>query len=266
VRWFAGTPLLWLGGAGLLACATIRKARWPALLLLLPAAFYVWSMHSSGTPIYVPDLWPNSYYNTRYALALFPALVFGAAALGALAPARARLAVAVAVAAIAAMPWLAHPRPEAWITWKESQVNSVARRAWTRQAADFLAPRYRAGSGIITTFGDISGIYRQAGIPLRDTLTWDNWPLWPAAMARPDLFLWEEWAVVRQGDPVQSALLRTGLRGPRYELVKIVSVPGAPVVEIYHCCIGAVLELSKNANSVHQSARSEERLPADMEK
>ena len=139
-RWFAGTPLLWLGAAGLLACAAFRKARWPALLLLLPAVFYVWSMHSSGTPIFVPDLWPNSYYNTRYGLALFPALALGAAALAALVPARARPAAAVAVAAIAAAPWLAHPRPEAWITWKESQVNSVARRAWTRQAADFLAP------------------------------------------------------------------------------------------------------------------------------
>ena len=237
-RWCAGTPLLWLGGAGLLACAAIRKARWPALLLLLPAAFYVWSVHSSGNPIFVPDLWTKSYYNTRYGLALFPALAFGAAALAALAPARARPAAAVAIAAVAAAPWLANPRPEAWITWKESQVNSVARRAWTRQAVDFLAPRYHAGSGIITTFGDITGIYRQAGIPLRDTLTWDNWPLWPAAIARPDLFLWEEWAVVNSGDPVQSALLSARLKGPRYELVKIVTVPGAPVVEIYHCCMG----------------------------
>ena len=265
-RWFAGTPLLWLGAAGLLACAAFRKARWPALLLVLPAAFYVWSMHSSGTPIYVPDLWPNSYYNTRYGLALFPSLALGAAALAALAPARARPAAALAVAAIAAAPWLVHPRPEAWITWKESQVNSVARRAWTRQAADFLATRYRAGSGVFTTFGDITGIYRHAGIPLRDTLTWDNWPLWPAAIARPDLFLWEEWAVVRGGDPVQSALLRAGFRGPRYELVKIVTVPGAPAIEIYHCCIGVASGSSNDANPIHQSAWSKERFPADMEK
>ena len=35
-------------------------------------------------------------------------------------------------------PWLIHPRPDAWITWKESQVNSEARRAWTREAAAYL--------------------------------------------------------------------------------------------------------------------------------
>jgi hypothetical protein len=239
VRWCAGVPLMWLGAAGLGACAAVRKAWWPALLLWLPGVFYIWSMHSSGgTPIYLPDLWPNSYYNSRYGLALFPALAFSAAALVWLVPARAQRLAAAAVVLAAAAPWLIHPRPDAWITWKESQVNSEARRAWTREAAAYLAPRYRPGSGIITTFGDISGIFRTAGIPLRETLTWDNWPHWPAAVSRPDLFLWEEWAVVMGGDPVQTALLRAGVNGPRYELVKIVMAPHAPVLEIYHCCIG----------------------------
>ena len=238
VRWCAGVPLFWIGIAGIAACARSPKARWPALLLMLPGVFYVWSMHSSGTPIFVPDLWPNSYYNSRYGLALFPALAFGAAGLVAWLPPPRRSLAAVAAVLIAAAPWLIHPKPEAWITWKESQVNSDARRAWTRQAADYLAAHYRPGSGIITTFGDITGIFRTAGIPLRETLTWDNWPHWPAAIARPNLFLWEDWAVVMGGDPVQTALLRAGVHGPRYELMKVVMVPRAPVIEIYHCCIG----------------------------
>jgi hypothetical protein len=266
VRWCAGVPLLWLGTAGLAACVALRRAWWPALLLLLPGVFYVWSMHSSGgTPIFLPDLWPNSYYNSRYGLALFPALALGAAALVSLVPARAQRIAGVAVVLAAAIPWLIAPRPDAWITWKESQVNSAARRAWTREAAEYLGPRYRRGSGIITTFGDITGIYRMAGIPLRETLTWDNWPHWPAAVARPDLFLWEEWAVVMGGDPVQTALLRAGAKGPRYELVKIVMAPHAPVVEIYHCCIG-LTPVNQDANSVYESARGEERFPADEER
>jgi hypothetical protein len=264
-RWCAGAPLCWLGAAGLAVCAAVRPARWPALLLLLPAGFYVWSIHSSGTPIFVPDLWPHSYYNTRYGLAIFPTLAFGAAMLAAMAPVRARPAAAAVVAILAVSPWLAHPRPAAWITWKESQVNSEVRRAWTREAAAFLAPRYRRGSGIISTFGDVTGIYRRAGIPLRETLTWDNWPLWPAALARPDLFLWEEWAVATGGDPVQTALLRAGVKGPRYELVRTITVPGAPAVEIYHCCIG-LTPPNDNANSLHEGTRSEERFPADEEK
>jgi hypothetical protein len=265
VRWCAGAPLAWLGAAGLMACVAVRKARWPALLLALPGVFYVWSMHSSGgTPIFVPDLWPNTYYNSRYGLALFPALAFGAAALVSLVPARAQRLAAAAVVLAAVAPWLIQPRPDTWITWKESQVNSVARRAWTREAAEYLAPRYRRGSGIITTFGDITGIFRAAGIPLRETLTWDNWPHWPAAVTRPDEFLWEEWAVAMGGDPVQTAVLRAGINGPRYELVKIVAAPHAPVIEIYHCCIG-LTQVNQNANSIHESAWSEKRLPADAE-
>jgi len=219
-------------------CVARRPARWPAILLLLPGVFYLWSMHSSGsTPIFLPDLWPNSYYNSRYGMALFPALAFGTGMLAAVVPVRVRIATAAIVLAAAA-PWLLQPHPDAWITWKESQVNSDARRAWTHEAAAYLAPRYHHGTGIITTFGDITGIFRAAGIPLRDTLTWDNWPEWPAAVTRPDLFLHAEWAVVMGGDPVQTAIVRVGARGPRYELMKIVMVPRAPVVEIYHCCIG----------------------------
>lgn len=265
-RWCAGLTLFWLGAAGLVASAALRKARWPALFLLLPGIFYIWSMHSSGgTPIFLPDLWPNSYYNSRYGMAVFPALVFGAAALVTILSGRVRRIVAAAVVLAALVPWLIQPRPDAWITWKESQVNSEARRAWTNVAAAYIGPRYRRGSGIISTFGDITGIFRRAGIPLRETLTWDNWPLWPAAVSRPDLFLWEEWAVVIGGDPVQSALMRAGARGPRYELVKSVVTPHAPVVEIYHCCIG-LTPLENNANSVHESAWSEERFPTDEEK
>jgi hypothetical protein len=67
------------------------------------------------------------------------------------------------------------------------------------------------------------------------------------------------------GDPVQTALLRAGVKGPRYELVKIIMAPHAPVVEIYHCCIG-LTPVNHDANSVHESAWSEKRLPSDEER
>jgi hypothetical protein len=66
------------------------------------------------------------------------------------------------------------------------------------------------------------------------------------------------------GDPVQTAVLRAGVKGPRYELVKIVMAPHAPVVEIYHCCIG-LTQVTRDANSIHESPRSEKRLPSDEE-
>lgn len=231
VQLSVGWPLVAVGAAGLAVAA--RRSWIATLLLILPSAFYVWSIHSFGTPIFVPTLAPHSYYNTRYGLAALPLLALGAGALLTLAPARRKGWVAAAVAAAAIGPWLLRPQAGNWITWKESEVNSVARREWTSRAAAHLGPRYRAGEGIFTTFGDVTGIYREMGIPLERTLTWDNWPVWPAATVRPELFLRERWAVAIAGDAVQAAILKAGLRGPRYALEETIAVKGAPVVEIY---------------------------------
>jgi hypothetical protein len=117
--------------------------------------------------------------------------------------------------------------------WKESQVNSAARREWTHQAAFYLAEHYHTGDGIIYTFGDLTGALREAGIPLADTLHQGNHPAWDAAILRPDLFFREEWALAMAGDPVATAVLRLRPSGPHYELRKQIIVEGAPVIEIY---------------------------------
>lgn len=234
-RLCVGTPLFWMGLAGAVVAA-FRRAFWPLLLVSLPAAFYVWSVHSSGTPIFVPGLWPNSHYNTRYGLALLPLLVLGGAALATLAPQGRRHWAAVVIVLAAVSPWLLQPRKESWVTWKESQVNSEGRRAWTREAAGYLGPRYRPGAGIYTGFGDLTGIYRAMRVPLRVTLTGDNEPQFMASYARPDLFLREEWAVCMAGDPVQTVLTRARRPYPdypTYTLVKRIVVKGAPVIEIW---------------------------------
>ena len=84
-----GPALLWLGLAGA-AGSLLKRAIWPLALLSLPPIFYIWSVHSGATPIYVPVLYPFSYYNTRYGLALLPLAAFAAAALVAWAPLRLR--------------------------------------------------------------------------------------------------------------------------------------------------------------------------------
>ncbi len=232
VQQCAAWPLVALAAAGLVA-ALRRRIWWPFLLLALPGVFYIWSMHSSGTPIFLPGLWPNSFYNTRYALPTLPllALLAGAAAL--LVPARLRAWAPTVLAAAALAPWWVHPRPADWIVWKESQVNSEARRAWTRQASGFLASAYRPGSGVFTSFGDLTAIFRQAGIPLRQTLHEGNGPAFAAALANPRFFLHEEWAVAFSGDAIATAILRCQRTGPRYHRVLIITAPHAPVIEIY---------------------------------
>ncbi|HWR52099.1 MAG TPA: glycosyltransferase family 39 protein [Bryobacteraceae bacterium] len=228
----AGATLVWIGAIGVIA-AFIRKAFWPVLFAALVPAFYVFSLYSSGTPIFVPHLWPNSYYNTRYAIGALPLLALGGAGLVALAPQRFRGFVAALIVAIGIAPWAFYPRPDSWVCWKESQVNSVARRAWTSTAAKYLAPRYAQHDGIFTAFGDLAGIYLEAGIPLKECLHDGNVPHWDAAVKRPDLFLWEEWVVAISGDPADTALARMRQSGPRYDLVETIAVKGAPVIKIY---------------------------------
>ena len=221
--------LVTLGGLGALV-ALAKKIWWPLLLLALPPVFYVWSIHSSGTPIYVPAVWPHSWYNTRYALAALPLAVLAAAALVALLPGKLQaIGAVILVLAVAVSCGLAG----APTCWKESAVNSVARRAWTGQAAAYLAANYRPGEGIIYSFGDLSGILREAGIPLRDGLHEGNRPTWDAAVLRPDLFFREEWALAVSGDKIDEAIMRTGARGPHYQLKKRIMVEGAPAIEIY---------------------------------
>jgi hypothetical protein len=229
-----GPWLLIAAVAGAVA-ALAKRAFWPLALLALPGLFYIWSLHSSGTPIYVPELWPNSYYNTRYGLAVLPLLALAAAALVAVVPPRGRVVVAVLLVAAGPGHWLAHPSPERWITWAESRANSEGRRAWMQEAAAFLGPRYVRGSGIITASGDdLAGIYREMGIPLRETFSICNGLPWLATLSRPDLWLWQEWAVVKRGDPVDAAIQLAAKSGIRYELELTMSHKFEPTIDLYH--------------------------------
>jgi hypothetical protein len=233
VRLCAGWATLAIGTAGV-AAALWKRMSWPILFAALPPVFYVWSMHSGGTPIFVPTLWPFSYYNTRYALAALPLLAIGGASLVLLGPPRFRPLLAAAIILAAAVPWLVHRQPGDWVTWKESQVNSLTRRAWTKAAAASLAGSYHTGQGIITSFSELTAILRQAGIPFHEALHDGDEPAWTAATLRPDLFLHEEWAVTIAGDAVATAVQRASLKtGPHYHLVQTVKVKGAPVIEIY---------------------------------
>jgi hypothetical protein len=229
VKLAAGVPLLVCGAVGAIA-ALVKKAWWPLLLLALPPAFYIWSIHSSGTPLYVPGLWPFSWYNTRYALVALPLASLAAAALVAAVPVKGRAIAAIVLVAGVSVPWLWAGPP---VVWKESQVNSVARRAWTEQASAYLAGHYHRGDGIIYTFGDLTGVLREAGIPLRDGLHQGNHPAWDVAVLRPDLFFREEWVLAMDGDAVDKAVRRLPPSIAHYELRNQIIVEGAPAIDIY---------------------------------
>jgi hypothetical protein len=231
-RLCAGWGVVIVAAAGL-AGVLMKRVFWPVLFASLAPIFYLWSMHSGATPILLPKLWFNSYYNSRYGLAALPLLAIAGGCLTLIFPPRFRAHAATVIVFAGISAWLSRPTPENWICWKESQVNAEARQVWTRQAAQVLESQYRGG-GIFTSFGDLIGIFREAGIPLRGALHEGNVVAWMTAVQRPGFFLHEKWAVgFADGEVVAAVRKATFEHGPRYRLVRSIAVPGAPVVEIY---------------------------------
>ena len=205
----------------------------PLLLLTLPPVFYVANMHSGASPIFLPTLWPHSYYNARYGSSALPLLALGAAALVARVPLRMRAPAAGLVILATMAYWVVNRKPSDWPVWQEASGNDAARRERIRQAAAYLEPLYVRGTGIITSSYPLTSVFREMGLPLREGLMVDNGLPWLAAVQRPEFFLKQEWAIVEGGDQVQSAINRLGRFGVTYKLEKQIIVGNQPVLEIY---------------------------------
>ncbi len=224
-----GWPLAILGMIGAVASAA-RRTWIPLVILTLPMIFYVLNMHSGASPVFVPALYNDSYYNTRYGLALLPFAAFCTAGLVA-GPWPKPIALICVLMSV--IPWLAYPKPANWITWKESQVNSEVRRNWTSEAANYMKVHYKPRDGMLMPFSDVVGIPREAGIDLRETVHEGNGLLLDATLAKPLLFPQCRWAVAISGDHVSRRIAAWSRRGLYWDLVKTVEVKGSPPIEIY---------------------------------
>jgi len=198
------------------------------LLLLIPLPFYALSIAYGGVPIFIPQWWPFSHYNTRYGLQMLPAF---AIALGVLTcivlssnwQRRLKTVFLVAtllfVAASYATVWRAGP-----ITLQEAETNMRTRNQLEKQVATWLE-KLPANATLLMYLGDHVGAVQQAGIPLSHTInegnhrTWkqpsDPEGLWERALANPSQNA--EYVLAFEGDPVFQAVHAMQLR----ELVEI---------------------------------------------
>lgn len=205
VRDVIGTPVLIAAVCG--AVVAIRRGQaWKLGLLALPAVFYVLSIHSGGTPVFVKELEPFTWYNTRYALALLP---FAAVAIAAL-PRSAVLLVAIASVLLIRQFPVIHEAPS--------------------ERPNAVIDDYRPGSGIVFRFDTLAGVFRLSHIPFREGLYQDNLPQWNEALANPQVFQQEEWALAEEGDEVDQAVHR---QGDAYALVNKFNVKGKPAILLY---------------------------------
>jgi hypothetical protein len=223
-----GPCLAILGTLGVVAVAA-KRAFWPLILLLLPPAFYLFSIHSGGTPMWVPYLYSGGIYNVRYGLSILPLLAVATGALVIVFPRWMRGRVAAVAIVAATVPWLIRPQPDNWLVFLEGKQNYAGHRELERQVEDYLRPRYVRGSGIVTEFGATTAIYRELGIPLRETLTGDNGAVWSAATSGPNPFPHDAWAVVIAGDYAEKAVQKAGC----FTLEQTFKVNDAPEMHVY---------------------------------
>jgi hypothetical protein len=95
---------LWLTWRQRMGAGVRTRAEWFALQLWMPLPFYVYSVAYGSVPIFIPQLWPHSYYNARYGMEMLPALSLYAA--------------------------LAGERLDAWMRGKTDPWAKIGRRLW----------------------------------------------------------------------------------------------------------------------------------------
>jgi hypothetical protein len=213
-----------------------QRTRLAALLLWLPLIFYVYSIAYGSVPIFIPQLWPHSYYNSRYGLELLPALaLFACVAVAALEQGlreaqaadswrRARwlypAAMVLAVVNPLAMIYgatllqrgvrLVRHRPSTVLAdfspplvLKEALVNATTRVPFERDVA-LVLEELPPGAPILMQESDHIGALQDAGIPLRQTINETDLDSWRAALGDPADHA--AYAIAFDGDAVAKAV------------------------------------------------------------
>ena len=228
---------------GWLVAAAALWASWKAwhsklnktwLLLWVPLPFYVYSESYGSVPIFIPQLYPHSFYNSRYGMEMLPVLaVFLAYALAELVK---RFGKAKSLAEQLAQPlavmlvvmntiWMVHETP---LVLKEAQVNSRPRLALEDPLSQQLMA-FTPGLPIMIETSDHVGAVQHAGIPLRQTISPNDYYLWKNAVASPaDAAAY----VVAIGDDSVAQAVKAHPDG--LTEVSILCTTNQPCVRVYH--------------------------------
>ncbi|WP_263418896.1 ArnT family glycosyltransferase [Terriglobus albidus] len=218
----AGTWMLWKRG--------LARA---AILLWMPLPFYVYSVSFGSVPIFIPQLYPHSYYNARYGMELLPALVVFAFVVVAwfenriirTRPVQAVfLQPAVMVLAIAncvAMTWFTP------LVLKEGIVNSRTRIPFETSIARELLAMPQALPVMMYT-SDHVGAIQQTGIPLKQFISESDYDSFHRALAEPAKYA--AYVVAIDRDPVADAVKKNSAN---LKELTVLCTTGQPCARIY---------------------------------
>jgi 4-amino-4-deoxy-L-arabinose transferase-like glycosyltransferase len=231
--------LLMAGAVAGLILVVRRRLALPSLLLWLPLPFYVYSVSYGSVPIFIPQLWPHSFYNSRYGMELLPALaIFAVIAVqwievrwSKTQPLVKRVLQPVTLLLIALNTvGMLYRTP---LVLKEAIVNSTTRIAFESALARQLG-EFPVGSTILMYNSDHIGALQDAAIPLKQTVNEGDYDSFRAALAAPAKHA--SYVVAIAGDPVAAAVAAhpEGLT----ELT-ILCTSGQPCARIYQSTLPA---------------------------
>jgi hypothetical protein len=206
--WETGFAVMVAAIAGLVL-AIRRGTGLASILLWMPLPFYVYSIAYGSVPIFIPPLWPHSFYNSRYGMGLLPALALFAALslsllderLSILRPLWSRLLPPIMVLLVALNAiGMMYQVP---LVLKEAQTNSVTRIPFEAAVAREIAS-FTPGLPILMYNSDHVGALQQAGIPLQQTINEGDYDSWQAALRAPAKHA--AYVVAIAGDAVSQAV------------------------------------------------------------
>ena len=210
-----------------------RQMHRVALLLWLPLPFYIYSIAYGSVPIFIPQLYPHSFYNARYGMEMLPVFaLFGVIAVWwltqrevAVRPLLGRVVppLLVLLAALNALGMM-------WRTplvLKEGIVNARTRVALETAVANDLRALPQ-GTPILISTSDHIGILQQAGIPLKQVLSEGDRDSWLAALKAPAESA--QFVIALVGDPVAKAV---AARPEGLTELQVICTTGQPCARIY---------------------------------
>ena len=184
-----------------------------AWLLWLPLPFYVYSVAYGSVPIFIPQLWPHSYYNARYGMEMLPALsIYGVLAVERMdawmrtrtegwARVAARLAQPVAMLlCVGNCIGMMYRIP---LVLKEGMVNATTRVAFEHEIAVVMETMPLDAPVMMYTSAHV-GAVQVAGRTLKSMVSEQDYDSWQKALAAPAANA--AFVIAIAGDPVADAV------------------------------------------------------------
>jgi hypothetical protein len=231
-----GVWALELAVLGLVAwCTDLRyfRRRAVALLFLVPLPFYIHAMAYSAVPLYVPTLFPNTYYNLRYGLEMLPAVaLFPSFVLSPRLGRKLRAGLLVIFLTLVACQFSnsVSAGPEKLAVVREGILNTPCRSERQRAIIQFLRGHYD-GKRVLVAVGKWPCVMPAVGIHYRNTISDMNRKYWDRMQTEPQN--WVGWIIRGDGDAVDNLLRSYPQAFKDFEVVAQGNFPGEGAFRIY---------------------------------